>query len=467
MKKVLWLASGFLVSLGLLVLPAYSQWSGPTVIDIDPAEDVGLHSSIVADDVGDRHISYYDQGNGNLKYAKWDGAWTIEVVDSVGDVGQFTSLAVDASGKVHISYFDLTNEDLKYANNIGGDWTALQVDTTSDAGRYSSIALDDSMRPHISYQQEVSFLSRVLRYAWFDRNWILETVDDAGGSGWTGAYTSIVLDSQNRPHISYQNQASADLMHAFRDVTWSIETVDNADIGVGQYSSIALNSNGDPGISYLHVPSFTQMFLRYASYNGSWTIETIDNRDRCGLYTSLAYNLADEAMISYNGAATGDLRFAWDSAGTWLLETPDSGGNVGEYTSITADIAGCPMISYYDVDSLSLKFVDRGCAIIGVEEEQFHLHEPALWLKSSFPNPALGRARIAYQLPASGRVDLTVYSIGGRRVRTLVDDTQEAGRGWVEWDGKDDSGHALPSGVYLYRLKYEGQVLCKSLVLLR
>lgn len=68
---------------------------------------------------GQPAISYYDDINDNLKYAKYDGAqWTLEVVDSEGDVGLYTSLAFSPQGRPTITYFDRTNGKLKIAEYV-------------------------------------------------------------------------------------------------------------------------------------------------------------------------------------------------------------------------------------------------------------------------------------------------------------------------------------------------------------
>ncbi len=74
-------------------------------------------------------------------------------------------------------------------------------------------------------------------------------------------------------------------------------------------------------------------------------------------------------------------------------------------------------------------------------------------LEQNYPNPFNPVTTIKYQLPQAAAVELTVYNSLGQRVRTLVRQSQSAGRYQVRWDGRNDRGIQLPSGVYIYRLQ--------------
>src|SRR5437667_8436551 len=87
--------------LGLLsAAPGFA--TAPFVIETaDPSTHfVGQYTSLALDGLGQPNISYYDNDDGNLKYAHKSGAsWVIEVADpSTDDVGLFTSIALDGSG---------------------------------------------------------------------------------------------------------------------------------------------------------------------------------------------------------------------------------------------------------------------------------------------------------------------------------------------------------------------------------
>jgi hypothetical protein len=96
-------------------------------------------------------------------------------------------------------------------------------------------------------------------------------------------------------------------------------------------------------------------------------------------------------------------------------------------------------------------------------------------LEQNYPNPFNPSTTIKFALPEAGEVKLVIYNSNGQLVRTLYSGEMSAGRFEVEWDGKNESGERVASGVYLYELKARdpsagsgpGFVAKKKLVLMK
>jgi hypothetical protein len=85
----------------------------------------------------------------------------------------------------------------------------------------------------------------------------------------------------------------------------------------------------------------------------------------------------------------------------------------------------------------------------------------------SYPNPFNPACTIPYDLPVAGRVRLQIYDVDGSPVRTLVDSWREAGLYSEVWDGRNDAGRVLPSGVYFYRFEAGEFVATRKVILLK
>ncbi|UCG50514.1 MAG: M6 family metalloprotease domain-containing protein [Candidatus Latescibacterota bacterium] len=91
----------------------------------------------------------------------------------------------------------------------------------------------------------------------------------------------------------------------------------------------------------------------------------------------------------------------------------------------------------------------------------------AFVLHQNYPNPFNPKTTISFSLPKETWVNLSVFDVEGRLVRTLENKTLSGGFKEVEWDGKDWRGNPVSSGVYLYRLMAGKRVIAKKMVLLR
>jgi hypothetical protein len=300
------------------------------------------HTALAFDGNNYPHASFYDEGYGNLGYAYQDSSgWHIETVDSAGDVGQHTSIDVDGNNYPHISYFDATNYELKHAYKDATGWHIETVDSISDTngiGFSTSLALDGSGYPHISYHDG----SLSLNYAYQDASgWHIEDKIDFV----SGLYSSIAVDVNGFPHISHHgfNTGDSDLRYTYKDSGgWHTEIVDSppgAFDSTGEDTSIALDGNGYPHISY---SASTANEFKYAYKDaGGWHLDTIQSG--APEMTSLAVDGSGTPQIGYD---IGTLNYAERNGGGWQTQVLDEVISVGHYPSLALDSQGRPHISH-------------------------------------------------------------------------------------------------------------------------
>jgi hypothetical protein len=147
------------------------------------------------------------------------------------------------------------------------------------------------------------------------------------------------------------------------------------------------------------------------------------------------------------------------------------------------------MGDYFDMVSDSLGFHLAWAATFNGEQDvyygRYHGHHPSgigdddggtriprsLALAQNHPNPFNPSTTISFEIPGTPGtkqgVNLAVYDLRGRRIRTLVDSALEPGSHRIHWDGRNDRGEPAPSGIFLYRLKSGGVDHTRKMVLLK
>lgn len=88
-------------------------------------------------------------------------------------------------------------------------------------------------------------------------------------------------------------------------------------------------------------------------------------------------------------------------------------------------------------------------------------------LSQNVPNPFNPTTDISFALPKDSRVSLSIYNVLGQHVKTLVDDFMRAGLQTVSWDGTDNSGRTVASGVYFYKLNANDFSSTKKMMMLK
>lgn len=84
-----------------------------------------------------------------------------------------------------------------------------------------------------------------------------------------------------------------------------------------------------------------------------------------------------------------------------------------------------------------------------------------------YPNPVNNQTTISYQLPFPSKVNLSIYDVQGRKIRTIINETHEPGIYEQVWDRKDNQGTKVTNGIYFYRLETNDESAVNKIVLVR
>ena len=105
-----------------------------------------------------------------------------------------------------------------------------------------------------------------------------------------------------------------------------------------------------------------------------------------------------------------------------------------------------------------------GCDQVSILDETIPI---TFNLYDAYPNPFNPMTTLGYDLPEDGFVNITIYDMMGRKVKTLVNSLQTGGYKSVKWNAMDNQGHLVPAGVYLYKIEFGHFVVTRKMILLK
>lgn len=326
----------------------YGQMGKYASIDINPTNDYPA-------------IAYFDEGDTAAMYAWWDGStWDTEVIDNKDDDrGEWIDLVFTSGGMPFVSYhYDnggLHTVGVSVAWKDGSTWNILEkldstTSTIDELGNYTAIALDSFDYPQVAFRYD-GFFHQNQKFGWQDGlGWHQE---DAILSDVSGEWADIALDSGDNVYISFYDWDTLDEECASVAIktsgNWSKQTVECGNgYNVGLYTSIDIDSEDRPHVTY-----YGNGMLRYAIRNSrGWARETVDDSGDTGLHTSLALDEDDNPHITYYNYTTKDMMYAFDLGTPTLTSiTP----NHGTSSNVLSDVV-LEGENFYSTMSVTLYF---------------------------------------------------------------------------------------------------------------
>jgi len=255
----------------------------------------------------------------------------------------------------------------------------------------------------------------------------------------------------------------------------------------GWFSGAASNyhlvaSNGADQISCADVNGDSKIDIIGAVGGGSGGYEIFLGNGDCsfgtGSFTGYLRPASKLYVTDLDYDSDPDIALADNSLDSVFVVLNDGSGSFSSPTAFYAGGDGCfilgielngdnyndMVVAHTDLNTVSVLINGLYSDVVDDESESL---PKTFWLSDNFPNPFNPATTIEYGLPRRSHVKMGVYDIMGRRVRTLVDREEAAGWHMITWDGMNDDGESVATGIYFYRLIAGTNTETKKMLLLK
>jgi photosystem II stability/assembly factor-like uncharacterized protein len=433
-----------------------------------------------------------DGNDGGLYYSGNSGtSW----VQQLGQhTNQFYAIEIDYLNPQRLYGGTQDNGTLRTPTGATDDWERI----LGGDGFYAIVDPTDSDIIYAEYQNGYLYKSYNFGYSWY------EALD--GVSGYANWMMPVVMDPSNNLVLYLGRQ------QVFKTIdganSWSAISIDLTNgyaNGFGTITTIAVAPT-DPDVIF--VGTDDSNVWRTTNGGSLWTkiSDPLPNR----WVTRVAVDPTDASVIyvTFSG-------LRWNEEIGYVYRTPNAGL---DWNDITGNLPPAPVnVIVVDPEETSRLFVgtDVGCyytedlggtwlmlgtALPPVPVYDLKLHNPTRSLVagthgrsmysydltglpdlagtetrkpdyavglSNYPNPFTETTSITFTLPAPSEVSLEVYDLAGRKVRSLESGPVGAGEHGVQWDGRNDAGQRVASGIYFARLQTESSVASARLNLIK
>jgi len=334
-------------------------------------------------------------------------SWTTNTINYVTGAGYSPSVVVDSNGTVHIVHVLVNDNELWHSKLTSGSSTWIHDKIMDCNGcREADMTIDSNDNLHLAFYLKQEGTTGYLYYGTYNGSiWDIQSLQN-------NVYANqirIVLDANDRPHISYANSGyicNGAMLKYHDGSNWITQAIDTTTTYVGCDTSLAIDKNGHVHVAYRHHSNMDQMIG--SNISGTWQRYTIDNGNDVGYHSDIvvdndnnlqilyrtnagggqykyAQGLSGSAWsISTSSGGYGDFRMHTDTLGnihasmydsgsddlayqmlmpgsgnTWNISTVDSAGNVGYEHDIFVDENNMIHIAYYDSSNQRLKYANK------------------------------------------------------------------------------------------------------------
>ncbi len=461
-------------------------------------------TAMVVDNSGRVYVTGRSYDSGTLYdyvtikyYLNGDTAWVRRYGLVSTDLAE--AIAVDDSDNVYVTGYSNgsgTVEDyatVKYQPNGDTAWVRRYNGPGNGTDKAYAIVVDNSGNSYVTGYSKGSITDVDYATIMYESDGDTAWVRRYNGTGnlWDEA-NAIVVDGSGNVYVtgfSYGNGTSNDFATIKYlpngDTAW-VRRYNGPDNQVDDATAITVDGSGNvyvTGFSYGYGTNYDFATIKYLPsgdtawvrrYNGPGNSEdealaiAVDS-SRNVYVTGYSYgsgNSKDYATIKYT--SNGDT--AWVARYDGPAIATDSACAVAVDDSGHVYVTGSSLGNSTGMDCVTLKYIQNPSA---VEDETESSSKPSEFvLSQNYPNPFNPNTTIKFKVQGLKikvpiPTTLKIYNLLGQKVRTLVDESKWAGDYTVKWDGMNDRGVQLSSGVYFYQLKTGEYTSSKKMVLLK
>lgn len=468
-----------------------TTWTSLTTIDI-PGLATDIREVDVAIEADNLHLVYnINDFNGayynryNFDFSTWQVLNEDIPASDEFDYQSYPSIALDGDD-VYVSYTNATwgnpipgplNAKVRVNQRINNSWSLLAgLDSSSTSSHI--IALDGKL--HAFYFYYVSSASWDLRH----------TYRDLSSGGWSSYTTLLNLAEPNisevdrvitpddslhvtigfEKHVAWKSEWSDTFMFSNETITyWPSISSNGNDVYVAWSGSLSLTQKDiDGGASNTQVQMRQKDYAPNAPVNLSRSIAepTTDRHPRIDWDNNIEIDV--DTFRVYKKVGSGSYSFLASTVDTFYIDESDTSVYLNhvvnevelKYKIKARDFGGND--SDYSSEVTFFQKGDPPSKTAGNSDRQV---PDEYFVSQNYPNPFNPETTIQFQIPESQTIQLVIYSVTGQAVRTLIDQSFSKGKHKIKWDGKDDSGNLVSSGIYFYQLHGEKYTQIKKMLL--
>jgi len=418
------------------------EWSQPEKIGYAPFDLCGYEKYVGYDvETGLTNIFYvsypYFGCAETLYYTNSNEPnWQPVKIDSLsyGQNAEYSSLAMDFDtlGNIHLVWhvkFDSIGcvwRRVMYANNSSGGWVKRQVPPPLSAGGFRAegrFTVEKDGIAHILYNQPpwtTDFYTR--NDSLNSTNWLVDTIPKPTVSFYSYVGHRLLAGGDGRIHLFTGGCEDWECKTGYFDFYYHKQSKDSTWIGPDptyqpDADDLSFWWAFIDGQDHIHV-SLIKMGFLIPTHNYFYT-------------TNKEGSWFEPYQILYTEPYwPSEFRFVMDSEGQGY------GVFIGYEMDVHWDTSGIYYLG----------------ATTGVEDDLDHNKTFSFHLFQNYPNPFNSSTVIKYELKEDCHVNLSIYNLLGQKVKTLENGVRSKGHHSISWDGKDDSGREVSSGIYFYQL---------------